>query len=154
MRTLAVTAFLLLIAHAGIAAAIPAPMSDDQLLAESDLVALIQVVSVTCLSVYNDPASGEALPSYSARVKLLEVMKGDEAEGDEVNIRFSAVPSGVLGPWTVFYYPGERVWTHLVQDGGAYTSTWWNARKQVLQKAVVKTLPTRPGETVSLPGAK
>jgi hypothetical protein len=58
----------------------------------------------------------------------------------------------MLGPWTVFYYPGEQVWTHLVRDSDGYTTTWWNARKQVLHEAVVKKLPTQPGETVSLPG--
>jgi hypothetical protein len=74
-------------------------------------VALVRVLSVTCLSVNQDPKSGEMLPSYSAKLELMEVVKGGEAKGDVVNVYFDAVPSLALGAWSVFYYPGEMVWT-------------------------------------------
>jgi len=79
------------------------------------------------------------------------VIKGEDVKGDTVNITFAAVPTGLLGPWTVYYYPGEMVWTHLVGADGEYTSTWWNARGNVVSKAVVTELPTKPGETVEIP---
>ena len=134
----------------GPALALPAPMSDADLLAKSDLVALVRVLSVTCVSVSKDERSGEALRTYSADVELIEVIKGDVAKGAEVTITFEDVPKGLLGPWSVFYYPGEMVWTHLVKKGDSYTTTWWNGRGEVVNKAVITELPTKPGETVGI----
>lgn len=133
------------------ASAVPAPMSQEQLLEKSDLVALVRIKSVTCVSVSKDDRTGEELPSYSARAKLMEVIKGEDVKGDTVNIAFHAIPTGLLGPWTVYYYPGEMVWTHLLGADGEYTSTWWNARGDVVSKAVITELPTKPGETVEIP---
>ena len=131
--------------------ALPAPMSDDELLAKSDLVALVRVLSVTCTAVTKDKMTGQDLPSYSAKAELMEVIKGDEAKGGDVTITFHAIPTGLLGPWTVYYDPGEMVWTHLVRDGEAYTTTWWNGRGDLVSKAVITKLPTKPGETVEVP---
>ena len=133
------------------AVALPAPMSKDELLSKSDLVALVRVLSVTCTAVVKDERTGEDLPSYSAKVELMEVIKGDEAKGDTVNITFHALPTGLLGPWSVYYYPGEMVWTHLVRDGDAFTTIWWNGRGDIVNKAVITELPTTPGETVEVP---
>ena len=72
--------------------------------------------------------TGENLPNYSAKLKLLEVKKGSEKKSDVVAITFHAIPKGMLGPWAVFYYPGEEVWTHLGGSGGTYQTIWWNAR--------------------------
>ena len=130
--------------------ALPAPMSNEDLLAKSDLVALVRVLSVTCVSVSKDERTGEALRNYSANVELIEVIKGDVAKGAEVNITFQEIPKGLLGPWSVFYYPGEMVWTHLVKEGDDYTTTWWNGRGDVVNKAAITTLPTTPGETVGI----
>jgi hypothetical protein len=132
------------------ALAVPAPMSKSELLAKSDLVALVRILGVTCTSVDKDPQSGEDLPSYHAKAELIEVVKGDEMKGDEIAITFHAIPKGILGPWTVYYYPGEMVWTHLIKKDGAYTTTWWNGRGNVIEKAMTTELPTKPGETVSL----
>ena len=135
----------------GPASALPAPMSQEQLLEKSDLVALVRIKSVTCVSVAKDDRTGEDLPSYSARAELMEVIKGEDVKGDTVDIAFQAVPTGLLGPWTVYYYPGEMVWTHLLGADGEYTSTWWNARGDMVSKAVITELPSKPGETVEIP---
>jgi hypothetical protein len=132
------------------ALALPAPMSKSDLLSKSDLVALVRILAVTCTSVTKDERTGEDLPSYSAKAELIEVIKGDEMKGDSVAITFHAIPKGILGPWTVYYYPGEMVWTHLVGKDGTYTTTWWNGRGNVIEKAAITELPTTPGETVSL----
>jgi hypothetical protein len=142
---------LLLALLATPALALPAPLSDDELLAKSDLVALVRVLSVTCTAVTKDKMTGQDLPSYSAKAELMEVIKGDEAKGGDVTITFHAIPTGLLGPWAVYYYPGEMVWTHLVRDGEAYTTTWWNGRGDLVSKAVITKLPTKPGETVEVP---
>jgi hypothetical protein len=132
------------------ARALPPPLSEEELLHESNLVALVRILSVTCVSVSQDPQSGEALPNYSANAELIEVIKGDEAKGSDIEITFSEIPTGVLGPWTVFYYPGEMVWTHLVGKDRVYTTTWWNGRGKVVSEAATKELPTKPGETVAI----
>ncbi len=143
--------FLLAVLPIGPALAVPAPMSDADLLAKSDLVALVKVISVTCLSVSKDERTGEPLRNYSANVELIEVIKGDEPKGTDIDITFHDLPKQIVGPWSVFYYPGEMVWTHLVKDGDAYTTTWWNGRGEVVHKAVITDLPTKPGETVAIP---
>jgi hypothetical protein len=134
----------------GPAVALPAPMSDADLLTKSDLVALVRIWSVTCVSVTKDEHTGEELPNWSASAELIEVIKGDEPKGSDITITFHAIPKGVLGPWTVYYYPGEMVWTHLVRDGNAYTTIWWNGRGTVVEKAMISELPTTPGETAAL----
>ena len=145
------TVIALLCLNATPAMALPAPMSNEEMLSKSDLVALVRVLSVTCVSVTKDERTGEDLPSYSARVELMEVIKGEEAKGDDVTISFHAIPTGMLGPWTVYYYPGEMVWTHLVRDRDAFTTIWWNGRGDIVSHAVITELPTTPGETAEVP---
>lgn len=132
------------------AIALPAPMSEQELLENSDLVALVRVLSVTCTSVTKDEKTGEDLPGYLARLKVIETKKGDAKKGDEVLVTWRAIPKGLLGPWAVYYYPGEEVWTHLaLRSGGvSYASTWWNAKGDDLKNPDTRDLPTTPGETV------
>lgn len=132
------------------ASALPAPMSKSELLTKSDLVALVRILAVTCTKVTKDARTGEALPSYVAKAELIEVIKGDELKGDDVMITFDAIPTGMLGPWTVYYYPGEMVWTHLVKTDDGYTTTWWNGRGTLVEDPMTKDLPTKPGETVDI----
>ena len=66
------------------ALALPAPMSEAELLEKSDVVAVIRVLSVSCTAVTKDDQTGEELPSYLARARLLEVKKGDVKQGDEI----------------------------------------------------------------------
>ena len=130
--------------------ALPAPMSEEELVQKSDLVALVRVLSVTCTAVGKDERTGEALPSYVAQLEILEVKKGDVKPGAQVLVTWSAVPKKVLGPWAVAYYPGEEVWTHLVKrSGGAtYGTTWWNAKGQPVKPPEITELPTTVGQSV------
>lgn len=141
-------AFILAVFLALPAYALPAPMPEAELMEKSDLVALVRVMSVTCTSVTKD--SGEELPGYLAKLRVIEASKGDVRPGGEVLVTFRAIPSGALGPWTVFYYPGEEVWTHLVKrEGGVtYASTWWNAKGDVVKAPETKELPKTVGESV------
>jgi hypothetical protein len=132
------------------ARALPAPMSDQELMEKSDLVALVRVLSVTCTSVTKDDATGEELPSYLATLHVLEVKKGDAKRGDEVIVTWRAVPKSIVGPWTVYYYPGEEVVTHLAKrsGGASYASTWWNAKGDDVKVPDTRDLPMTPGESV------
>jgi hypothetical protein len=132
------------------ALALPAPMSEQELMDKSDLVALVHVLSVTCTSITKDEKSGEELPGYLARLQVLETKKGDAKKGDEVLVTWRAIPDDTNGPWTVFYYPGEEAVTHLtMRSGGAtYASTWWNAKGDEVKAPDTRDLPLAPGETV------
>jgi len=154
LRLLSMIAVLVL--GATPALAVPAPMSDAELMENSDLVALVRVKSVTCTSVTKDARTGEDLPTYLAKLEVLEVKKGDATPGAEVLVTFHALPSGLLGPWTVFYYPGEEVWTHLIKrEGGvAYDTTWWNAKGTPVNAPETTELPTKVGETVVATGIR
>jgi hypothetical protein len=131
------------------AGAVPAPKSEGELLNDSDVVALVRVVAVTCTSAWKDDHTGETLHGYSAELEILDVKKGKVAKGDTLRVRFEDLPTGIVGPWSVFYYPGEEVWTHLQRDdgGAAYATTWWNARGRALRPPDTTDLPTRVGET-------
>ena len=63
--------FLSLVLAATTAFAIPAPMSDAELVEKSDLVALVRVLSVACTSLTKDETTGEELPGYLATLQLL-----------------------------------------------------------------------------------
>jgi hypothetical protein len=147
-----VTAMLIAVASAASeASALPAPMPESELLQKSDFVGLIRVLSVTCTKVVKDERTGEELPSYSAKAELMYVTKGDEILGHDITITFEAIPRGMLGPWTVYYYPGEMVWTHLTGKDGIYTTTWWNGKGRVVNKPIITELPTTKGETAEVP---
>jgi hypothetical protein len=135
------------------ALALPAPMSEQELMDKSDLVATVRVLSVSCTVVTKDDKTGEDLPAYLARLRLLEVKKGDAKKGDEILVTWRAVPKGIVGPWTVNYYPGEVVETHLVKKTGgvSYGSTWWNAKGEDIKAPDNTELPTTPGETFDAP---
>jgi hypothetical protein len=112
-RTFKVLGVLLVIAaFASPALALPAPMSDQELLDKSDLVALVRVVSVST-GVSKDAATGEDLSSYLAQLQLVEVKKDEAKPGDVMLVTWHAIPKTIVGPWTVPHYPGEEVLTHL-----------------------------------------
>jgi hypothetical protein len=133
--------------------AVPAPLSEQELTDKSDLVALVRVLSVTCTTVTKDEQTGEDLPSYLAKLEVKEVKKGDVKPGESVLVTWRAVPKSIVGPWAVYYYPGEVVWTHLTKrsNGATYASTWLNAKSEIVTSPETKELPTQPGETVTPP---
>jgi len=147
------TLLLCLATVAGPALALPAPMSEQELMEKSDVVALIRVLSVTCTSVVKDTQTGEELPGYLATLRVLEVKKGEVKQGEEILVTWRAIPKAILGPWTVYYYPGEEVVTHLTKRSGgvSYASTWWNAKGDDVKAPESRDLPTTPGETFVAP---
>jgi hypothetical protein len=93
-------------------------------------------------------------PSLEAGQDLVvsswDILAGDAKPGDEVLVTWRAVPKDVNGPWTVYYYPGEEMVTHLTKRSGgvSYASTWWNAKGDDVKSPDSRELPTAPGETV------
>jgi hypothetical protein len=151
MRLIVLIAGLLFLTSPALA--LPAPMSEQELMDKSDLVATIRVLSVSCTAVTKDEKSGQDLPAYLARVRLIDVKKGEAKKGDEILVTWRAIPKDVVGPWTVNYYPGEVVPTHLVKKSGgvSYGSTWWNAKGDDIKAPESTELPETPGETFDAP---
>jgi hypothetical protein len=151
MRLIVLLASLLF--SAAPALALPAPMSEQELSDKSDLVATVRVLSVSCTVVTKDAQTGEDLPVYLARLRVLDVKKGEAKKGDEILVTWKAVPKDIVGAWTVDYYPGEVVQTHLVKKSGgvSYGSTWWNAKGEDIKQPENTELPTNPGETLDAP---
>lgn len=148
----------ILFATAGVATpalAVPAPMSEQEMTDKSDLVALVRVLSVTCTTIAKDEQTGEDLSGYLAKLQVVEVKKGDVKPGDTVLVTWRAIPKSIVGPWTVYYYPGEEVVTHLTRrsNGASYASTWLNAKSEIVKSPDNKDLPTAPGET-AMPAAE
>ena len=83
---------LLLSVLATPALALPAPMSEQELTDKSDLVATVRVLSVSCIVMTKDDKTGEDLPAYLAKVRLMEVKKGDAKKGDEILVTWRAIP--------------------------------------------------------------
>ena len=135
------------------ALAVPAPLSEQELTDKSDLVALVRVLAVTCTTITKDEQTGEELPGYLAKLEIREVKKGDVKPGQSVLVTWRAVPKSIVGPWAVYYYPGEEVWTHLTKrsNGATYGSTWLNAKSEIVKSPDIKDLPTTPGETLTPP---
>ena len=154
MRHLKFLSLLVLASLAALPAlALPAPMSEQELVEKSDLVALVRVLAVTCTSIVKDEQTGEELPGYIATLKVMEVKKGEVKPGEEVLVTWRAVPKSIVGPWTVYYYAGEEMVTHLTKrsGGASYASTWWNAKGDDVKAPGTRDLPTTPGETVVPP---
>jgi hypothetical protein len=144
---------LLLLTPVTPALALTAPMSEQELVDKSDIVAVVRVLSVSCTAITKDEKTGQELPAYLAKVRLIEVKKGDAQKGDEILVTWRAIPKDVLGPWTVYYYPGEVVLTHLTKKSGgaSYGSTWWNAKSDDIKAPESTELPETPGETFDAP---
>jgi hypothetical protein len=100
------------------ALALPAPMSEQELMDKSDLVALVRVLAVTCTSVTQDPNTGEDLPGYLAQLKVLEVKKGDAKPGEEVLVTWRPSPRTLTdrGPSTTI--PAKR-WSPISPNEAA-----------------------------------
>jgi hypothetical protein len=123
----------------------PDPLSQDELLQKSDLVALVRVLGVTCIATGTDQ-DGKVVPvRFNAALKLLELRKGKGTPGDVVFVDWSNVPGDVTGA----YFPGEELWTHLTIEDGGYRNTWWNAKGPTMKEPTITALPTTVGETLS-----
>ena len=59
---------LLIVALATPALALPAPMSEQELMDKSDIVAVVRVLSVSCIAITKDDKTGQDLPAYLAKV--------------------------------------------------------------------------------------
>ena len=62
--------------------------------------------------------TGEDLPGYLAKLKVMEVKKGDVKPGEEVLVTWRAVPKDVAGPGPSTTTPAKR-WSRISPSGAA-----------------------------------
>lgn len=129
----------------------PPPMSEEKLMSESDLVALLRIEEVTAIGATVEMPVMKPLMAYQAKAEVVEVKKGDAKPGDTVTIEFNEIPEGVMTAYSAVYYPGEEVWTHLRTRGPNYRNTWWNTRGKLVTPSPIRQLPQAPGQTVTAP---
>jgi hypothetical protein len=114
------------------AAAVPRPLSKEELEEQSDLVASAHV---TCVTREPNPVGRDgSRMTYQAWLQIGSVRKGDVKEGETVVVRWSRDVSRVaIGDWFVEYSVGEIVLTHLVwvPEDRVYRTTWWNAKRVI-----------------------
>lgn len=127
--------------------ALPTALSEDELIARSDVVGLFRVLSVACLDMATDAGSAQLLRRYGARLRVLSATKG-ASPSETIEVAWQDMPSGAVEPWVVRYYPGEEVQTSLVWDAdtGVYETTWWNAKREDVRAPDYIDLPTVPGQ--------
>ena len=133
MRRLVLSMLLFGLAAAP-ALALPAPMSKSELLLKSDLVALVRIKSVTCVSLAKDERTGEDLPSWSAEAELMEVIKGADVKGDTVSHSTPSRPACSARGASIIIRARwcGRIWsakTATILARGGTPAARWSARR-------------------------
>jgi hypothetical protein len=100
-------------------------MAPQQLVSASDLVALVRVLTVTCLGVTQ--LRQECLRSYRAKLGVLKVRKGRLRRFDVISVDWREQPRDIPGYGWVAYRPDGMGWTRLIWRDGEWKPTWWNA---------------------------
>jgi hypothetical protein len=130
------------------ARALPRPLSPEELEKQSDVVAGVRVLAVTCVAQEPDKANKQTLSTYQAWLQIVSVKKGEVKENETVLVTWKEIPKGPIGAAPpVVYLPGEEVMTHLKWDEKQrlYTSTYYNAKGTPTKPADGK-LPEKVGE--------
>lgn len=134
------------------AEALPAPMSRCGLYKTSDIIAEVRVHSVTCLGETKVSDCDVKFRRYQATLEIMKCWKGTEVIGQRVLVEWRIpVNAQLQGHWSVPYYPGEIVATHLKwnTENRVYGTTWWNGRAETpVRAADTDRLPEVAGQTV------
>jgi hypothetical protein len=148
MRTFIALGVTLVIACRAVA--LPAPMSPADLEKNSDVIATVRVLGVTCIGTAG--AAPREVPVYQAWLSILKLEKGAVKEQQTVLVQWKDTPKGLIGGWKVEYFPGEEVKTYLKWDAEqkVYTTTWWNAKGKPTKPADVNKLPTEAGAVLMM----
>ena len=90
--------------------ALPAPLSNEQLLKQSDIIAKVKVIGVAKIGQINGAAK------YQAWLKILESTKGSVSINDTIIVGWHKFDKKLIGSWAIDYYPGDELLTYLIWD--------------------------------------
>src|SRR4029077_7419777 len=86
----------------GPAAALPPPMSPEELEQKSDVVATVRVLAVACAGEVKPPGSKENVPQYQAWLQVVSATKGSVKPKQTLLVEWHDLPRPMLlGPWKV-----------------------------------------------------
>jgi len=120
--------------------ALPAPLSKEQLLKESKVIARVKVIGVTKIGYVNNAIK------YQAWLKIIKPIKGDVIVNDTIIATWYKFDKKLIGSWAIDYYPDEELITYLIwdHDEKSYKNISWNSVDKIQSSG--KKLPTNDGE--------
>lgn len=120
--------------------ALPAPLSNEQLLKQSDIIAKVKVIGVAKIGYVNNAIK------YQAWLKILKSIKGDVIINDTIIVTWHRFDKKLIGSWAIDYYPDEELITYLIwdRDEKSYKNISWNSADKI--QLSDKKLPTNDGE--------
>ena len=122
--------------------ALPAPLSKEQLLKESNVIARVKVIGVTKIGYVKNAIK------YQAWLKILKSIKGDIISNDTIIVTWHRFDKKLIGSWAIDYYPDEELITYLIwdRDEKSYKNISWNSADKIQSSS--KKLPTKDGEII------
>jgi hypothetical protein len=122
--------------------ALPAPLSNEQLLKQSDIIAKVKVIGVAKIGQINGAVK------YHAWLKILEPTKGSVSINDTIIVAWHKFDKKLIGSWAIDYYPDDELLTYLIWDDNekSYKNISWNSAKKI--QSYNKKLPINDGEII------
>jgi hypothetical protein len=122
--------------------ALPAPLSKEQLLKQSDIIAKVKVIGVTKIGDVKNAIK------YQAWLKILKPIKGYVIVNDTIIVTWHKFDKKLIGSWAIDYYPDEELITYLIwdRDEKSYKNISWNSVDKIQSSG--KKLPKNDGEII------
>ena len=120
--------------------ALPAPLSKEQLLRESTVIARVKVIGVAKVGYVKNAIK------YQAWLKIIKPIKGEVIVNDTIIVTWHRFDKKLIGSWAIDYYPDEELITYLIwdRDEKSYKNISWNSVDKI--QSSDKKLPTNDGE--------
>ena len=120
--------------------ALPAPLSKEQLLRESTVIARVKVIGVAKVSYVKNAIK------YQAWLKIIKPIKGEVIVNDTIIVTWHRFDKKLIGSWAIDYYPEEELITYLIwdRDEKSYKNISWNSADKI--QSSDKKLPINDGE--------
>jgi hypothetical protein len=114
------------------ASALPAPMSDKELLESSDFVGEVKVIGVVATEDDKSTYKGITVARYNAWLQVTKTIKGHFSPLDTIVACWHEIPKPpFVGAWYVGFALQEHtvIYLKLQDDRRCYTAVSWNAKK-------------------------
>ena len=120
--------------------ALPAPLSKEQLLRESTVIARVKVIGVAKVGYVKNAIK------YQAWLKIIKPIKGEVIVNDTIIVTWHRFDKKLIGSWVIDYYPDEELITYLIwdRDEKSYKNISWNSADKI--QSSDKKLPINDGE--------
>jgi hypothetical protein len=109
--------------------ALPKPLSQQELFEKSDVIIKGKVIKI------DEVENNNIYEKYTARIQILEVIKGDISNTDIISVFWKKYKKKLLGNWYIEYALGEVIETHLIwdQEEKMFKTISWNGSKVIVK---------------------